>query len=136
MDRTQAVTVPRALVDTGSEYTWIPSRTLEKIGVNREKKDLVFTMANGQTITRSVGFAILRVDKYFTIDEVVFAEPGDMTLLGARTLEGLSLVVDSRKKSWWPPDRCRPRKIHFLQIVIPPPPSSALISEAHGNCKL
>ena len=50
------------------------------------------------TITRSVGFAILRVDKHFTIDEVVFAEPGDMTLLGARTLEGLSLVVDARRK--------------------------------------
>ena len=98
IDRKQAVTVPRALVDTGSEYTWIPSRTLEKIGVNREKKDVAFSMANGQTITRSVGFAIVRVDKYFTIDEVVFAEPGDLTLLGARTLEGLSLVVDSRKK--------------------------------------
>jgi predicted aspartyl protease len=97
-DRKQAVTVPRALVDTGSEYTWIPLRTLEKIGVNREKKDLLFTMANGQTITRSVGFAILQVDKYFTIDEVIFAEPGDMTLLGARTLEGLSLVVDARRK--------------------------------------
>jgi predicted aspartyl protease len=75
----------------------MPSKTLEKIGVNREKKDLVFTMANGQTITRSVGFAILRVDKHFTIDEVVFGEPGDMTLLGARTLEGLSFV-DPRKK--------------------------------------
>ena len=97
-DRNQAVTVPRALVDTGSEYTCIPSTILEKIGVQREKKDLVFTMANGQTITRSVGFAILRVEKHFTIDEVVFGEPGDMTLLGARTLEGLSLVVDSRKK--------------------------------------
>jgi predicted aspartyl protease len=97
-DREKAVTVPRALVDTGSEYTWIASRTLEKIGVNREKKDLLFTMANGQTISRSVGFVILRVDKFFTIDEVVFAEPGDMTLLGARTLEGLSLVVDPRRK--------------------------------------
>jgi predicted aspartyl protease len=98
IDRTQAVVIPRALVDTGSEYTWIPTRTLEKIGVSREKKDLQFMMANGQTITRSVGFAILRVDKNFTIDEVVFGEPGDLTLLGARTLEGLSLVVDSRKK--------------------------------------
>ena len=97
-DRSQAVTVPHALVDTGSEYTWIPAKTLEMIGVSREKKDLVFTMANGQTITRSVGFAILRVEKHFTIDEVVFGEPGDMTLLGARTLEGLSLVVDPRKK--------------------------------------
>lgn len=98
VDREQAITVPRALVDTGSEYSWMPAKTLEKIGVNREKKDLLFIMTNGQTITRSVGFAILRVDKCFTIDEVVFGEPGDMTLLGARTLEGLSLMVDSRKK--------------------------------------
>jgi predicted aspartyl protease len=86
------------LVDTGGEYSWIPSKTLEKIGVTREKKDLEFTMANGQMITRSVGFAILRVDKQFTIDEVVFGEPGDMTILGARTLEGLALVVDPRNK--------------------------------------
>jgi predicted aspartyl protease len=98
LDRQRAVTVPVVLVDSGSEYTWMPAKTLEKIGVSREKKDLVFTMANGQTITRSVGFAILRVDRHFTIDEVVFGEPGDLTLLGARTLEGLSLVVDARRK--------------------------------------
>ena len=55
-------------------------------------------MANGQRITRSVGFAIIRVDKSFTDDEVVFAEKGDLLLLGARTLEGLSLAVDSRQK--------------------------------------
>ena len=55
-------------------------------------------MANGQLITRSVGFAVLRVGESFTIDEVVFAEPGDLVLLGARTLEGLNLVVDSAKK--------------------------------------
>ena len=55
-------------------------------------------MANGEIITRSVGFAIFRVDKSFTIDEAVFVEPGDQTLLGARTLEGLNLVVDSTRK--------------------------------------
>ena len=55
-------------------------------------------MANGQTVTRSVGFAIVRVEKSFTVDEVVFAEKGDSLLLGARTLEGLSLTVDSRGK--------------------------------------
>ena len=98
VDRNQSTVVSRALVDTGSEYTWIPAKTLEKIGVTREKKDLAFVMANGQKITRSVGFAIVKVESHFTIDEVVFAEPGDMTLLGARTLEGLTLVVDSRKK--------------------------------------
>ena len=98
VDRNKAATVPRALVNTGSEYTWIPEKTLEKIGTKVEKKDLAFTMANGERITRRVGFAIIRIDKSFTIDEVVFAEPGDMTLLGARTLEGLSLTVDPRKK--------------------------------------
>ena len=55
-------------------------------------------MANGEVITRSVGFAVLRVNKHFTIDEVVFAEPGDLLLLGARTLEGLNLTVDAGRK--------------------------------------
>jgi predicted aspartyl protease len=96
--RDKGVRIAKALVDTGSEYTWIPSAKLEQIGVAREKKDLRFAMANGEVITRSVGFAILRVGKEFTIDEVVFAEPGDMSLLGARTLEGLNLAVDSARK--------------------------------------
>ena len=55
-------------------------------------------MAKGQLVTRSVGFAIIRLDKYFTVDEVVFAEKGDLLLLGARTLEGLNLTVDARRK--------------------------------------
>ena len=98
VDRDKSVVMPKMLVDTGSEYTWVPALTLEKIGVNREKKDLEFIMANGQRITRSVGFAIIKLDKYFTVDEVVFAEKGDLLLLGARTLEGLSLSVDPRQK--------------------------------------
>jgi predicted aspartyl protease len=98
VDRTKSAVIPKILVDTGSEYTWVPESTLEKLGVDREKKDVPFIMANGERITRSVGFAIVRVDKYFTIDEVVFAQKGDLLLLGARTLEGLNLTVDSRLK--------------------------------------
>lgn len=97
-DRSKSVVLSRLLVDTGSEYTWAPSRSLEKIGIDREKKDVPFVMANGQQVTRSVGFAIIRLDKHFTIDEVVFAERGDLLLLGARSLEGLNLTVDSRRK--------------------------------------
>lgn len=98
VDRNKSAVMQKMLVDTGSEYTWVPATTLEKLGINREKKDLKFVMANGQTIIRSVGFAIVRLDKYFTVDEVVFAEKGDLLLLGARTLEGLSLMVDPRMK--------------------------------------
>ncbi len=98
VDRSRAARVPKLLVDTGSEYTWIAAKTLEKIGVEPEKKDVLFVMANGQQVSRPVGFAIIRVDRYFTIDEVVFAQAGDLQLLGARTLEGLNLAVDARRK--------------------------------------
>lgn len=98
VNRSKFVRLQKVLVDTGSEYTWIPEIKLEQIGVKREKKDLRFVLANGEVVTRSVGFAILRVGKNFTIDEVVFAEPGDLLLLGARTLEGLNLTVDSVRK--------------------------------------
>jgi predicted aspartyl protease len=98
IERKKTVTIPKLLVDTGSEYTWIPVAKLESIDVSREKKDLHFVMANGEVVTRSIGFAVLRVEKNFTIDEVVFAEPGDLALLGARTLEGLNLTVDPARK--------------------------------------
>jgi predicted aspartyl protease len=97
-DRSRGASIAKFLVETGSEFTWVPGRVLDKLGIEREKKDLEFTMANGQRVTRSVGFAIVRVDRHFTVDEVVFAEKGDLPLLGARSLEGLNLVVDARKK--------------------------------------
>jgi predicted aspartyl protease len=97
-ERSKGTAISKLLVDTGSEHTWVPETTLDRLAIRREKKDLVFTMANGQKVTRSVGFAIVRVDQHFTVDEVVFAEKGDLLLLGARTLEGLNLTVDPRKK--------------------------------------
>jgi predicted aspartyl protease len=97
-DRKKTAVLPRLLVDTGSEFTRIPASILEKIGIAREKKDVPFVMANGQQITRSVGFAIIRVNDAFTIDEVVFAEKGDLLLLGARSLGGLNFAVDATRK--------------------------------------
>ena len=96
--RSRHATISPALVDTGNEFTWAPAEALEKIGVKREKKDLAFEMANGEPVTRSVGFAIVQVGEHFTVDEVVFAQHGDQTLLGARTLEGLNLTVDPTRK--------------------------------------
>ena len=98
LNRKKSTDVAHMLVDTGSEYTWVPGEQLEKIGIKREKKDLAFTMANGQQVTRSVGFGIVRVGEFFTVDEVVFAEPGDLALLGARSLEGFNALVDPQRK--------------------------------------
>lgn len=38
IDRTQSAALPRILVDTDGEYTWVPATTLERIGINREKR--------------------------------------------------------------------------------------------------
>ena len=97
-DPKKSAVVPRLVVDTGSEFTWIDARMLEKIGIEPVKKDLQIQMANGTIITRSVGYAILKVGQAETTDEVVFAQPGDLLLLGCRALEGLQLRVDSRHK--------------------------------------
>jgi|SRR5581483_9644282 len=91
-------TVRRLMVDTGTEATWVSAAVLDALGIDRRKKDLQFQLANGQIITRSVGYAVLKVDKSETVDEVVFAETGDLQLLGARALEGLNLQVDARRK--------------------------------------
>ena len=94
----KSTTVRRLMVDTGAESTWINAAALETIGIERRKKDLQFQLANGQIITRSLGYAVLKVEKSETVDEVVFAEAGDLQLLGARALEGLNLRVDPRRK--------------------------------------
>jgi predicted aspartyl protease len=94
----KSAAVRRLMVDAGAESTWIKATVLEAIGIERRKKDLQFQLANGQIVTRSVGYAILVVDKSETVDEVVFAETGDLQLLGAHTLEGLNLQVDARRE--------------------------------------
>jgi predicted aspartyl protease len=83
-----------ALVDTGSELTWLPAEVLLKIGVAPRRKR-AFLTATKQAVERDVGYAILRANGYETADEVVFAEPGDLTLLGVRTLEGFGVMVDN-----------------------------------------
>lgn len=93
--REEMATQPlEALVDTGSELTWLPADFLTGVGITPRRKRILVT-ATQQKIEREVGYAILSAEGYETIDEVVFAEPGDMTLLGVRTLEGFGVMVDN-----------------------------------------
>ena len=85
-------------MDTDSELTWIKQKHLERIGVEPEEKKLRLITAKGGEIVRSIGFAIIRVGKEITIDEVVFAKKSDFQRLGTRALEGLNLKVNLRNK--------------------------------------
>jgi predicted aspartyl protease len=83
-----------ALVDTGSELTWLPADSLIQIGITPRRKR-TFLTATKQRVSRDVGYAILAAEGYETTDEVVFAEPSDMILLGVRTIEGFGVAVDN-----------------------------------------
>jgi predicted aspartyl protease len=97
-DSNKSAKAENLLVDTGSNYTWLPGNVLESIGVERVKKDIQMTMVNGQAITRSAGYVIIHSGQFKTVDEVIFAEPDDLSLLGARTLGGFNARVDLKQK--------------------------------------
>lgn len=85
--------LPDTLVDTGAELSWVPRAVLESLGVAPRKR-VRFAMANGDEIVRDIGYAIIHAGGTETNDEIVFSEPGDLILLGARSLQGLNLKVD------------------------------------------
>ena len=95
--RGRLVAISDVLVDTGAEATWVPSDVLTRLGVEVERTEM-YRMADGRILTRDVGFVIVHVAGRITIDEVVFGQANDLTILGARSMEGLNLRVDPRTK--------------------------------------
>jgi len=93
--------IENALVDTGSEYTWVPRGVLADLGIRPEQTQR-FVVADGRHLERQVGIAIVHAAGAMAPDFVVFAEPGDMILLGARSLEGLNMRVDAQRKQLVP----------------------------------
>ena len=89
--------VRSALVDTGAELSWIPSSILESLAI-RPYKTWRFRQADGSILERPIGGAFLHVAGNSTTDDVVFGEPGDLVLLGSRTLEGLNFRIDPLSK--------------------------------------
>lgn len=81
------------LVDTGAELSVFPASVLEEIGIERLKQ-LRFRQADGTTLARWTGSARIYAADTVATDDVVFGEPGDLTLLGARSLEGLNVRID------------------------------------------
>jgi predicted aspartyl protease len=81
------------LVDTGSELSWVSALELEALGIHRARQAR-FRQASGQVVERWVGIAIVHVGGIYTGDDVVFGEPGDLLLIGSRTLEGLNVMID------------------------------------------
>ena len=86
-------TLRSVLVDTGAELSWVPAEILESLGIERNNKWL-FRQADGTILERWAGSVLVYVAGKRAADEVVFGAPGDLALLGSRTLEGLNFRVE------------------------------------------
>src|SRR5437870_5707761 len=89
----QRRTLKAVLVDTGAELSWVPAEVLESLGIERYNR-WRFRQADGTILERWTGAAFVHVAGKRAADDVVFGEPGDLVLLGARSLEGLNLRVE------------------------------------------
>ena len=70
-----------------------PPTLLESLGIQR-RKVWHFRQADGTVLARWTGAAFVYAGGTSATDDVVFGEPNDLVLLGARSLEGLNLRID------------------------------------------
>ena len=91
------VTLRSVLVDTGAELSWVPAEVLESLGIERYNV-WRFRQADGTVLERHAGAALVHVAGRRAADEVVFGHPGDLTLLGSRSLEGLNFRIEPVSK--------------------------------------
>ncbi|HEV8217481.1 MAG TPA: hypothetical protein VGP95_16645 [Gemmatimonadaceae bacterium] len=86
------------LVDTGAELSWFPALILESLGIRR-RRQWSFRQADGTILERWTGSARVFAAGTDTVDDVIFGEPHDLVLLGARSLEGLNMRIDPVSKT-------------------------------------
>src|SRR5256714_177624 len=89
----QKRTLRSVLVDTGAELSWVPAELLESLGVERNNQ-WRFRPANRAVLERRTGPGSGSVAGKRAGAEGGFGEPGDLTLLGSRSLEGLNFRVE------------------------------------------
>lgn len=90
-----------AWADTGAAYSGISKELLDPLGVQRVRR-LQFKTIEGHTLERDLAAVFLSADGYTGGDNVVVAEPGDLEVLGAHSLESLGLAVDPVQKKLVP----------------------------------
>ena len=100
-DHTKRLPLHDVMVDTGSEYTWVPRPLLEQLGVKPARTER-FEAADGRILERDIGFAMVFAVGRSSPTIVTFAGEGDMVLLGALALEGMNVRVDLARRELVP----------------------------------
>ncbi len=85
------------LVDTGAHYTVLPYSIVKKLGI-KPAWTQEFSLADGKTIKRQIGSALIKFENKEAAATVVLGQKGDAPLLGVTTLESFGLMIDPFKR--------------------------------------
>ena len=85
------------LVDSGAVHSVAPASLLERLGIE-PLTEQEFRLADGTKVVRRKGVAVFRYGGGVGGADVIFGEDGDSNLMGATTLEVLSLVLDPLRR--------------------------------------
>ncbi len=83
----------KALVDTGSTFTSIPSALLTRLGVIPQRT-VRLRLATGEVVEQRTGEVTAELDGVRATVICVFGPPDSPALIGAHTLEAFLLAVD------------------------------------------
>jgi predicted aspartyl protease len=90
-----------AFVDTGAAFSWIARARLERLGLVSTRR-MQFRTIEGRIVERDLAIAYVGAGEYSAPDLVVMAEPGEMEVIGAHSLEGLGVAADPIQKKLVP----------------------------------
>ena len=85
------------LVDTGAAFSWVSRTRLERLGVTPSRR-MPFRTIDGRLLERDLAIVHVGTNGYVAPDLVVMAEPGEMEVIGAHSIEGLGLAADPVQK--------------------------------------
>lgn len=89
------------MVDSGAIFSVLPGDLLRELGIKPLTTENFF-LADGKKISREKGGAVFKYGGKVGVADVLFGEEGDSNLLGATTLESLSLSLDPIRRELSP----------------------------------
>jgi len=94
------------LVDSGSFYTVLPKRMVERLGL-KPNYEQDFSLADGTKIKRPIGSAYITFEGRKTASPVILGKDKDIALMGVLSLEALGLILNPFE-----------RKLHRAKLVL------------------
>ena len=82
-----------AMVDTGATHTLIPASILRDLGISVQRTS-VFKLADGRRVEYGRGIAVVQINGFSEVTNVVFGDEDANPLIGVVTLEQMELAVD------------------------------------------